>query len=103
MRTMLKVEVPVDAGSRAIEDGTLARVIEDTIDQVHPEATYFFAEDGHRTALMVFDLPEAADIPRIVEPLFSQLSARVTLLPAMDVADLRTGLRRMNRAAAVLA
>ncbi len=35
-----------------------------------PEAAYFLAEDGMRTALIFFDLQEPSQIPAVAEPAF---------------------------------
>jgi len=95
MRMMMKVIVPVDAGNRAIEDGSLAKTMMGFIDQHKPEAAYFVAEGGKRTALFVFDLKDATFIPLVAEPFFMHLDAEVHCTPAMNPADLKTGLERL--------
>jgi len=92
MRMMLKVVIPAGAGNRAVRDGTLPRTIKETMDRLDPEASYFFAEDGKRTALFFFDLQDASQVPIIVEPLFMGMDAAVTIVPAMNAADLEKGL-----------
>ena len=93
MRTLLKVSMEINAGNAAIANGTFPSVIKDTIDRIKPEASYFYADNGHRTALMVFDLKDASEIPAIAEPLFFMLKARVELSPVMNVEDLQKGLK----------
>ena len=92
MRMMLKVVIPAGAGNRAVRDGTLPRTIKETMDRLDPEASYFFAEDGKRTALFFFDLQDASQVPIIVEPLFMGMDAAVTIVPAMNAADFEKGL-----------
>ncbi|OFV89842.1 MAG: hypothetical protein A3G76_13970 [Acidobacteria bacterium RIFCSPLOWO2_12_FULL_65_11] len=92
MRMMLKVSIPVETGNKAIKDGTLPRTIESTVDRLKPEAAYFFAEDGKRTALFFFNMADASQIPAIVEPLFMGLNAAVTTVPVMNADDLKKGL-----------
>ncbi len=92
MRMMLKIVVPVEAGNKTIKDGTLPRTIQATVDRLKPEAAYFFAENGIRTALMFFNMQDVSQIPVIVEPLFMGLNAAVTLLPVMNAEDLQKGL-----------
>lgn len=41
MRMMMKVTVPVEAGNRAIADGTLPKTIEAAMESLKPEAAYF--------------------------------------------------------------
>jgi hypothetical protein len=48
------------------------------VEQLSPEAAYFTAQDGLRTAFIIFDLQEPAQIPTIAEPLFQPLKAKST-------------------------
>jgi hypothetical protein len=91
MRTMLKLTIPVEAGNKTIADGTLPRVLQDTMERLKPEAAYFTVEDGKRTAFIFFDLAEPWQMPLVGEPLFS-LGADVQLTPAMNAQDLQKGL-----------
>jgi hypothetical protein len=92
---MLKVSMPVEAGNVAVKDGGLKKVVEEAMGRLKPEASYFFAENGCRTALMVFDLADASDIPSIAEPFFTALNAAVTFIPVMNAADLGKGLEKI--------
>jgi len=96
MRTMLKVAMPVEAGNRAIKDGVLSSTVQAMIDKIKPESSYFYAENGKRTMLFIFDLKEAAQIPVLAEPLFQSLNAEVQFYPAMNYADLKSGLQKVS-------
>ena len=92
MRTLMKFSFPVETGNRAIKDGTLERVVGETITRLRPEASYFYPENGRRTCLLVFDLKNVSDIPSIVEPFFEELNAAVDVIPVMNAEDLKKGL-----------
>lgn len=92
MRMLLKAEIPTEDGNRAIKDGSLAEIIRKTLETIHAESAYFTAMDGNRTMLAVFDLKASSDIPRIAEPLFNGLNAKIEFLPCMNAEDLKTGL-----------
>ena len=92
MRMMLKVTIPVDAGNAAVKSGALAGAMQKTTDLLKPEAAYFLADDGKRTALFFFDMQDASQIPVIAEPLFMSMNASVTMVPVMNGEDLRKGL-----------
>ena len=96
MRMMLKVTLDTEAASRAIEDGSLPQFMQETIGGLQPEAAYFGPEDGVRTAFLVFNLEDPSDLPRISEPFFSKLKARVQMFPVMDRDDLEKGLRKLT-------
>jgi hypothetical protein len=95
MRVMARISMPVEAGNRAIRDGTVGALMQRAAERWKPEAMYFTAFDGRRTAFMVFDLPDASDIPPFAEPFFTALEADVELAPAMDGEDLQKGLSQL--------
>ncbi len=92
MRMMLKVTVPVEAGNKGIKDGSLARTIQSTTERLKPEAAYFLADEGSRTALFFFNMQDVSQIPAIAEPLFMGLNASLALSPVMNGDDLQKGL-----------
>ena len=92
MRTLLKVTIPVEAGNRAIKNGTLSRLMEGVTARLKPEAAYFYADHGARTMFFVFNMTDASQVPAIVEPLFQGLDAAVLLTPVMNLDDLKKGL-----------
>jgi hypothetical protein len=97
MRTMLRITIPAHTGNKAIQDGSLPRVVQSTIETLRPEAAYFFAEHGKRTSLMVFDLKDPSQIPVTVEPLFMAFDAEIELTPVMNAQDLQAGLSQVAR------
>ena len=97
MRTMLKVSMPVAAANRAIKDGTLPKIMVATMESLRPEASYFFADGGMRTAMFVFDMKESSQIPSIVEPFFMNMDAAVQFTPVMNAEELKTGLEKAFR------
>ena len=92
MRMMLRVYIPVEAGNAAIKSGSLAQTFQNFMETAKPEAAYFVADGGERTAYFFFDLKQASDIPSIAEPFFSNLQASIDVTPAMNIEDVRTGL-----------
>ena len=92
MRTLLKVTMDVAASNKAINDGSLPKIMESTLAKLKPEASYFYTINGKRGCIMVFDMKDAADIPLIVEPFFMSMNAEVELTPVMNADDLRKGL-----------
>ena len=95
MRTLMKITIPVDPGNAAIKAGTLPKILSQALDELKPEAAYFFAENGIRTAMMVIDLKDPSDIPGIAERFFMGFSAGVSMVPVMNADDLKKGLGKM--------
>jgi hypothetical protein len=88
MRFLIKVSFPVEAGNAAAKkDGF--KVIQTILEQQQPEAAYFIADGGRRTGLLIMDITDASDIPRIAEPWFLALDASIEATPAMIPEDLQ--------------
>jgi hypothetical protein len=92
MRMLLKIQMEVEAGNRAIKDGSFGQMLERVLGQITPEAAYFTAIDGRRTGLIFFDLKEPSDIPAISEPFFMTVGASLELTPVMTAEDVQKGL-----------
>jgi hypothetical protein len=92
MRTLLRVRIDTAAGSRAITNGAVERILGEFAARAKPEAAYFFSDQGKRTASFVFDMQDSSEIPALVEPLFSELEAEIELTPVMNLEDLQRGL-----------
>lgn len=97
MRTLLKVSMPVESSNKAIKEGSLPKIIQSFIEDNRPEASYFYAENGKRTGLFVFDLKDPSQIPQVAEPFFLGLNAAVEFFPVMNAADLKTGLEKASK------
>jgi hypothetical protein len=92
MRMLLTAQIPVEAGNKAIKDGSLPKVIQDFTARAKPEAIYFGTRHGDRCMFAVFDLASPADIPPLAEPFFNAFNASIEFIPVMDQADLQKGL-----------
>ena len=87
MRFLIKVSITVDAGNAAAKDGF--KVIQTILEQQKPEAAYFIADGGRRTGILIINMTDASEIPRIAEPWFLALNASVEATPAMIPEDLQ--------------
>ena len=96
MRMMMKITMPVKAGNAAIKDGSLPKIMGETLERLKPEAAYFLSENGLRTAIMIIDMKDPADIPSLAEPFFQGLNAGVVFSPVMNADDLKKGLSKIS-------
>lgn len=92
MRMLLKVQMDTPASNEAIRQGTLQKIMESALEEIRPEAAYFTVEDGCRTAYVFFDLADSSQLPKISEPFFLQLGAKIHYSPVMNREDLGKGL-----------
>lgn len=93
MRMLLKVSVPVEQGNEAIDSGAMQQTIQATMEQLKPEAAYFYPdENGNRSSFFVFEMEGSWQLPPILEPVFHSLGASVHVTPVMNAEDLERGL-----------
>lgn len=92
---MARISIPVEAGNRAVSDGSIGSLVQSTAERWKPEAMYFTSFEAKRTAYVFFDLPDSSDIPAFAEPFFTGLDAELEFLPVMNAEDLQAGLSRL--------
>ncbi|MDX1941710.1 MAG: hypothetical protein SFU99_14215 [Saprospiraceae bacterium] len=92
MRTLLKFTLDVQAANHAISNGSLPKILGNIMELVKPEAAYFTTVEDTRTVFVFFDMPDSSWIPRIAEPLFQDLNAKVNFYPVMNQQELEQGL-----------
>lgn len=88
MRVMLKASMNAEVGNNAIRSGKLPETIQAILEEQKPEAAYFIADGGKRTAILFLDIQDASQLPAIAEPWFLAFNATVEATPAMNVQDL---------------
>jgi len=94
--SQVKITIPVESGSRAVKAGSIGGLIQSAAERWKPEAMYFGTFDGHRTAFMVFDMPDSSDMVPFGEPFFMALDADVEVVPVMNVDDLQKGFGKLG-------
>ena len=88
MRFMLKAIMDTEAANALAKDGRLGSTIESILAELKPEAAYFIAQEGKRTALVFLDMQDPSQLPALAEPWFLALGAAVEVVPAMVADDL---------------
>ena len=88
MRFVVTATWDMDAGNALAKAGTLGSTVQAILEDLKPEATYFVANEGQRTAIMIMNLDEASQMPAVAEPWFLALKARLQFQPAMRPEDL---------------
>jgi hypothetical protein len=97
MRFLVKVSFPVEAGNAAAKKNGF-KVIQKILKEQKPEAAYFIADGGRRTGILIIDMEDASDLPRIAEPWFLALNASIEATPAMIAEDLEKATPAIERA-----
>ncbi|MFF3328831.1 hypothetical protein ACFYWX_04600 [Streptomyces sp. NPDC002888] len=97
MRVLLKASMDTERANEAIRNGTLGKLIQESVAQIKPEAAYFTTDNGQRTAFLVFDMQDSSQMPVLAEPFFLTLGAKISYTPVMNLDDLQKGLSQMGR------
>ena len=92
MRVMIKFRFPVDAGNSAVRSGKVEKLFQQILEDLKPEAAYFFPEGGERAGLFVVDMQESSQVAEIAERFFFGLNASIEMVPVMAAEDLQKGL-----------
>ena len=87
-RVMMKVSVPNEYANAAIREGTFGRTMHRVLEEIKPEAAYFCEDNGLRTAFLFVNVNHVHEIPKIAEPAFLGLNAKVEMRIAMNGEDL---------------
>lgn len=96
MRMMITARLPVEQGNTTIQNGTLPRVIQSTLERIKPESAYFYLENGRRTMRAVFEMNKQEDMVPAFEPLMWELHAEIELAPVMTAEELQSGFQTMG-------
>jgi hypothetical protein len=95
---MLRFGMSTPAFNAAVREGTAAQTISRILEETKPEAAYFTAEDGRRTAILFVEVAEPSRIPTLAEPWFLHFDADFDMAVAMTPEDLgKAGLEDLAR------
>jgi hypothetical protein len=92
MRWMIKFSIPVNAGNELVASGKIGQKFQSLIEDLKPEASYFFPENGQRSGFMVVNMTESSDLAKVTECFWFGLHADISVTPVMNGEDLAKGL-----------
>ena len=92
MRFLISAKIPTEAGNKMVQDPNFLKKLEEYINKVKAEASYFSEAEGNRVAAFIIDMQSADQIPVLAEPLFSGMGAHVEFHPVMSLDDLKKGI-----------
>ena len=92
MRMMIKFALPVEASNDAVRSGKLQKVFQQLVEDLKPEAGYFFPNGGERGGFFVVDMRDLSQVADIAERFFFGLNARIEMVPVMAADDLQKAL-----------
>ena len=99
MRVMLKANIPVEPGNATVKNGTLSSTMKSILEELKPEAAYFVAENGMRTAILFLGIEDSSELPKLAEPFFLAFNSSVEVVPCMNADDLSRAGKHLEAAA----
>jgi hypothetical protein len=88
MRMLMHVQLPIEPFNTAVRDGTAGQKLQRILEAIKPEAAYFSEQNGRRGGILVVNVKDPSDVPRLAEPWFLTFSAEVEFRIAMTPEDL---------------
>ena len=88
MRLLMNVTMPHEPFNTAVRNGSVGEKLDRILKETGPEAVYFTEHNGHRGAILIFDLADPSKIPAVSEPWFLAFNASIELHPVMIPEDL---------------
>ena len=98
MRVMMRVTLPTETSNAALANGSFPVTMQKSMTELKPEAAYFVAENGCRTAYFFVNITETSQLPAIAEPSFLAFNAKVEVTPAMSLDDLKAAMPAIEQA-----
>jgi hypothetical protein len=92
MRVMIRFSFPVESGNEIVSSGKINRIFQSLLEDLKPEAAYFYPENGQRGGLLVVNMTDSSDVFKMLEPIWLGIKADVTVTPVMNGEDLQKGL-----------
>ncbi|QKW22782.1 hypothetical protein HUT16_30125 [Kitasatospora sp. NA04385] len=96
MRTLIVAEIDTDKSNDLITSGRMTEMMGRMMEQLRPEAAYFYPLNGHRGFTLVVDVDQESALVGTMEPLWMQLGAKVTVTPCMSADELRSGIEKLR-------
>ncbi len=98
MRVLMIVKFPIEPFNTLVRNGTSGTVLGQILADLKPEAAYFTALEGNRSGILVVNMNDPSDMPKLAEPFFLKLNATCEFQIAMTPEDLgRAGLDALGK------
>ena len=95
MRFLIRTRIPTEPGNKMMQDPDFLKKLEDYMNKVKPEASYFMPIEGQRSCAFIVNAERNEKLPAMVEPLWQWMGANVDVIPVMNFDDLKRGLQNI--------
>lgn len=91
MKYMVKMEIPNEAGNKALEDPKFGDRMQALLKEMEAEAAFFGIVNGHRGGFIIVNIDEPSQMVPLFEPLWLWLKVSIEVFPVMLPQDLAKG------------
>ena len=92
MRLMITFSFSCEHGNEIVGSGKIQQIFEKLMQDLKPEAAYFYPEGGDRGGVLFVHASNSSDMASLLEPLWLGLNAKVKITPVMAGEDLMKGM-----------
>lgn len=89
MRVMVKFRFPTESGTEAMKSGRIATLLPQLLEDLKPEAAYFYPDEGLRAGHFIVDMTESSQVLEVGERLWFALGGTVEMTPVMSPEDIQ--------------
>ncbi len=98
MRFLMKILIPNEPFNTYIKNGTVGQLMQQILDDIKPEAAYFTEMHGNRGGILVVNMDNSSQMPKLSEAWFLKFDAHVEFHPVMLPEDLaEAGLTELGK------
>lgn len=92
MRMMIRFRFPTESGNQLLKAGKIDKNLPAIMEDLKPEAAYFYSDNGQRAGHFIVDMAEGSQILEFGERLWFGLGGEVEMVPVMTPEDIQKGL-----------
>lgn len=92
MRMMIRFRFPTESGNDDLKAGKIDRTLPAIMEELQPEAAYFYSDHGYRAGHFIVDMTEGSQVLEFGERLWFGLGGEVEMVPVMTPEDIQKGL-----------
>jgi hypothetical protein len=89
---MVTFRFPATEGNEILRSGKIDKVFGQLLEELKPEAAYFYPVNGQRGGHLIVNMTEGTDVLRVGEKIWFGLNAEVEMTPVMAPEDIQKGL-----------
>jgi hypothetical protein len=85
---MMLVQFPLEPFNTSVRNGTAGPKMKKILEEIKPEAAYFGEREGKRGGILIVNLNNPSEVPKLAEPWFLTFNAEVEFRVVMTPEDL---------------